>query len=236
MPGKIECKEVTFYYGVLPVLRNIDLAVSRGEIVLVSGRSGHGMSTLLELCVGLLHPRSGHIFWDGRDVAAFSRGQVLEERRSIGYMFQTGALISNFTVFENIALPLRNRGQMSDSAINARVRNEMEGLMLVNVDHHYPEALSVFQNKAAALARALIGKPDLLLLDDPTGGMDPETALGLLNIIEQRWKNEAMGIVMITHDIDLWSHLPVRRLFLENGSLSPVSGRVTPLPLYKQER
>ncbi|MBN1130826.1 MAG: ATP-binding cassette domain-containing protein [Chitinispirillaceae bacterium] len=223
MPGNIELRDVTFSYGVLPVLRSITVSATRGEIVLVSGRSGHGLSTLLELCVGLQQPRSGSVLWDGRDLIGYTKTRLLNERRSIGYLFQTGALISNFTVFENIALPLRNHGRMSEKEIHARVHEEMEGLMLVNADHQYPEALSVFQNKAVALARALIGKPDLLLLDDPVGGVDVETALGLLNVIEARWKKEAMGIIMITHDIGLWPHLPVHRFFLENGGLSPVS-------------
>jgi phospholipid/cholesterol/gamma-HCH transport system ATP-binding protein len=220
MPGKIECKEVAFAYGTMPILRSIDLTVARGEIVLVGGKSGHGMSTLLELCVGLLQPKAGTVSWDERDIATLTREELLHARQSIGYMFQTGALISNFTVFDNIALPLRSRERISDEEINDRVRSEMESLMLVNIDSRYPEALSVFQSKAAGLARALIGDPTMLLLDDPIGGIDQGTAQGLLNVIEDRWKKKSMGIIMISHDIDLWRHLPVRRLALESGRLS----------------
>jgi phospholipid/cholesterol/gamma-HCH transport system ATP-binding protein len=221
MPDKIELKEVTFAYGPMPVLRNLSISVERGEIVLIGGRSGHGMSTLLEICVALLHPKTGNVLWDGNDCAEMSKERLLQVRQSIGFMFQNGALISNHTVFDNIALPIRNRARLSAEAVEQRVRYEMENLMLVNVDTSYPEALSVFQCKAVALARALIGEPDMLLLDDPVGGMDMQAARGLLNIIEQRWKKKRMGIIMITHDLDPWPHLPVRRFTLESGALSP---------------
>ena len=221
MPDKIELKEVTFAYGPMPVLRNASISVERGEIVLIGGRSGHGMSTLLEICVGLLHPKTGNVFWDGCDCAEMSKARLLQVRQSIGFMFQTGALISNYTVFDNIALPLRNRSCLSAGEVEKRVRCEMENLMLVNLDTSYPEALSVFQCKATALARALIGEPDMLFLDDPVGGMDQQAARGLLNVIEQRWKKKRMGIIMITHDLDPWPHLPGRRFILESGALSP---------------
>jgi phospholipid/cholesterol/gamma-HCH transport system ATP-binding protein len=220
MPDKIELKEVSFAYGPVPVLRNVSITVERGAIVLIGGRSGHGMSTLLEICVGLLHPKTGNVFWDGYDCARMSKAHLLRVRQSVGFMFQTGALISNYTVFDNIALPLRNRSRMSAEAVEKRVRYEMENLMLVDIDTYYPEALSVFQCKAAALARAMISDPDMLFIDDPVGGMDQQTARGLLNIIEERWKKKRMGIVMITHDLDPWPHLPVRRFVLEGGVLS----------------
>jgi ABC-type transporter Mla maintaining outer membrane lipid asymmetry ATPase subunit MlaF len=214
-------EKVMFAYGPMPVLRNISLAVKRGQITIISGKSGNGMSTLLEVCVGLHVPKSGHVRWDGIDLASTTKEELLRLRQSIGYMFQSGALISNFTVYENIALPLRSRGRFTESEIDKRVRNEMEQLMLFNVDSHYPEALSVFQSKAVALARALIAEPSMLLLDDPVGGVDPGTAQGLLNIIEDRWKRTGMGIIMISHDQDLWLHLPAQRLVLEAGTVSP---------------
>jgi ABC-type transporter Mla maintaining outer membrane lipid asymmetry ATPase subunit MlaF len=221
MPDNIVMEKVMFAYGPMPVLRNISLAVKRGQITIISGKSGNGMSTLLEVCVGLHVPKSGHVRWDGIDLASTTKEELLRLRQSIGYMFQSGALISNFTVYENIALPLRSRGRFTESEIDKRVRNEMEQLMLFNVDSHYPEALSVFQSKAVALARALIAEPSMLLLDDPVGGVDPGTAQGLLNIIEDRWKRTGMGIIMISHDQDLWLHLPAQRLVLEAGTVSP---------------
>jgi phospholipid/cholesterol/gamma-HCH transport system ATP-binding protein len=228
MPDKIELQEVSFAYDRMLVLRNISLTVSKGDIVIIGGRSGHGMSTLLELCVGLLHPKTGYVVWDGYDLAAMSKERLLQVRRSIGFMFQTGALISNYTVFDNIALPLRSYALLSNDEIERRVRFEMEKVMLVNVDTSYPEALSVFQCKATALARALVTEPDIVLLDDPVGGMDQQAARGLLNIIEERWKKKGMGILMISHDLDPWPYLPLHRFVLESGTLvrytSPIAG------------
>jgi phospholipid/cholesterol/gamma-HCH transport system ATP-binding protein len=223
MPDKIELKGVTFTYGPMPVLRNLSISVNRGEIVLIGARSGHGMSTLLEIFVALLHPVTGTVLWDGHNCAEMSKARLLQVRQSIGFMFQNGALISNYNVFDNIALPLRNRARLSAEEIERRVRYEMENLMLVDIDTSFPEALSVFQCKAAALARALVSEPDMLLLDDPVSGMDRQAARGLLNIIEQRWKKQRMGIIMISHNLDPWPHLPVRRFTLESGTLSPVA-------------
>ncbi|MBN2036341.1 MAG: ATP-binding cassette domain-containing protein [Chitinispirillaceae bacterium] len=221
MPDSIAMERIMFAYGPMPILRNVNLTAQRGRITVISGKSGNGMSTLLEICVGLLVPKFGSVKWDGADLASMAREEQLRLRQSIGYMFQTGALISNFTVFENIALPLRSRGLCSDEEIDRRVRDLMEELLLFNVDTHYPEALSAFQSRAAALARALINEPSMLLLDDPIGGVDPGTAQGLLNIIEDRWKRTSMGIIMICHDQDIWTGLPVQRLVLEAGVLSP---------------
>ena len=179
------------------------------------------MSTLLELCAGLLKPLSGRVLWDGRDIAALPKEELLHLRQSIGYLFQLHALISNFSVFDNIALPLRNRPGAQEEEIRRRVRAEMDGLRLFDIDRRYPEALSVYQCRAVALARALVGDPDLLILDSPFSGVDPAAAQGLLDIIEKRWRERAMAIIMMNHDCSVWPHLPARRIILDSRKLAP---------------
>ncbi|MCU0609994.1 MAG: ATP-binding cassette domain-containing protein, partial [Chitinispirillaceae bacterium] len=151
MPDSIDIGDVVFSYGAAPVLRGVSLAVSRGEIVLIGGRSGHGTSTLLEIIVGLLRPQSGRVRWDGADLASMDNATLLKSRQSIGYVFQGNALISSFTVFDNIALPLRNMPGMKAEEVRARVRAGMETMALFNIDTKFPESLSSGQSKMVAI-------------------------------------------------------------------------------------
>ena len=219
MPGKIELIDVTFRYGGPLLLNKMRLSLRKGEIVIIGGKSGQGLTTLLELCVGLQHPRSGRVLWDDIDLRTCSRDQLLKMRCSVGFMFQVPALISNFGVFDNLALPLRNRPGSREDAIAARVRAEMEKFGLYNIDRVYPEALSKGQIKSVTLARALINDPTLLFLDEPLGGVDPETARLLSDCIQTRWKEKGMGLMVISHDVHVWPQLPARRLVLDNGYL-----------------
>jgi phospholipid/cholesterol/gamma-HCH transport system ATP-binding protein len=223
MPDKIELIDVSFGYGGRRLLNKVRLSLRKGEIVIIGGRSGQGMTTLLELCVGLLHPLGGRVLWDDTDLRSVTREELLGMRRSIGFMFQVPALISNFGVFDNLALPLRNRPGGQDSAAAGRVRAEMEKLGLYNIDNLYPEALSKGQVKMVTLARALVTDPELLFLDEPLSGVDPDTARVLSDCIQERWKEKGMGMMVISHDLRVWPHLPARRLVLDNGYLAEYS-------------
>ncbi len=223
MRDRIDLEAVSFAWGAAPpVLRGVTLTVRRGEIVIIGGRSGSGKSSLLELCAGLIKPTSGKVLWDGNDIAALPKEELFRARQSIGYVFQVHALISNFTVFDNLALPLRNRGGLNGEAIMKRVRAEMENLMLSSgIDCRYPEALSAYECKAAALCRALIGDPTLLILDEPLSGLDPAAAERFLSVIEQRWKERTMAVIMMNYDLSVLPHLPARRMVLDGGKLAP---------------
>jgi ABC-type methionine transport system ATPase subunit len=219
MPGKIEMVDVTFSRDVMSLLRKVNLSVARGEVVIIGGKSGHGTSTLLELMVGLEAPKSGRVLWDGADIARLSPGELMLRRQQIGYVFQSGALISNFTACDNIALPLRNKGGMPEGEIKIAVRTLMEEIGLFNVDTRFPEALSEWQCRAVAVARSLAGVPGVLFLDEPVGGIDQVTAGGILNVIEKHWKERGMAIIMISHELSIWPHITAQRLTLDNGKL-----------------
>lgn len=219
MPSKIAMVDVVFSWETQPLLRKVNLSFSRGEVVIIGGKSGHGTSTLMELLVGLCKPQSGSVLWDGVDINRLSLGDLMALRRKIGYVFQSGALISNFTAFDNIALPLRNTGSMAESGIRAAVHAIMEELMLFNIDTRFPEALSEWQSRAVAVARALVTAPDMLFLDEPVGGVDQETGQGILNVIEKHWKERGMAIVMISHELSVWPQMEAQRLTLDSGKL-----------------
>jgi ABC-type transporter Mla maintaining outer membrane lipid asymmetry ATPase subunit MlaF len=226
MLDRIDLEAVSFRWSEgPPVLREATMTVRRGEIVIISGRSGSGKSLLLELCAGLTVPTSGRVLWDGRDIAALSKEELFRARQSVGYMFQVHALISNFTVIDNLALPLRNRGVLDGGAIMKRVRAEMENLMLSPcIDYRFPEALSSYERRAVALARALIGDPAMLILDEPLSGLEPAAAERFCAVIERRWHERAMAVVMVSHDFPVLHHLPARRMVIEEGRLLPFQG------------
>jgi ABC-type transporter Mla maintaining outer membrane lipid asymmetry ATPase subunit MlaF len=226
MLDRIDCEKVSFRVDAAPpVLREVTLTVRRGEIVIISGRSGSGKSLLLELCAGLVVPTSGRVLWDGKEIAALSKAELFRARQSMGYMFQVHALISNFTVIDNLALPLRNRDGFDGGAIMKRVRAEMENLMLSpGIDYRFPEALSSYERRAAALARALINDPAMLILDEPLAGLEPAAAEKFCGVIERRWQERAMAVVMVSHDFPVLRHFPARRMVIEEGTLLPFQG------------
>jgi ABC-type transporter Mla maintaining outer membrane lipid asymmetry ATPase subunit MlaF len=217
MPDKIDLKSVSYSYRTFSVFGNIDLSVCKGDVVLVGGRSGHGKSTLLEICAGLLTPDSGSVSWDGKDLSDFSRDELMTARYVIGYVFQAHALISNHSIYENIALPLRARQEFSNREIDRKVRSIMDELHLHNVERLFPEVLSAGQLKAVSLARALVTEPEMLFLDEPLSGIDPVTSGDLLTILHEYQRRRQATIIMACHDQGVWDHLPVRKLILDNG-------------------
>ncbi|MBN1309124.1 MAG: ATP-binding cassette domain-containing protein, partial [Chitinispirillaceae bacterium] len=148
-----------------------------------------------------------------------SRRELLFARQRIGYVFQQYALIANYSVFDNIALPLRSRGDMTEKAIGARVRAAMEEVALFNVERLFPESLSNGKLRSAALARALVTDPEMLFLDEPVSGVDPQTASGIKAVLRARQRRCGRTVVTISHDPQVWAPLPCRVAALEGGKL-----------------
>ncbi len=219
MSVKLETRNLTFSFDRTPLIRGVSFTVEPGEVAIIAGRSGHGKSTLLELCSGLRTPRSGKVLWNNEDVEDFSRTALLRMRQSVGYVFQSHALISNHTVFDNIALPLRSRGGMSASFIEREVKRVIEELGIFGAENVYPEVLSSGQLKSVAVARALISKPEVLFLDEPLSGVDPVTAQGILNVLHSHWKKEGMSIILISHNLNVWPSKVKHKIVLDSGKI-----------------
>ena len=202
------------------ILDKVNLAVAPGGVAVFGGRSGSGKSALLEICAGLLKPSGGSVLWDGDDITNMSKYELYARRKSVGYVFQVHALIANHSVFDNIALPLRCGTDLSGEQIRKRVWAQMEELGISrDIEKKFPETLSVAELKCAAVARALINSPKLLMLDEPLSGVDPYTAGMITNALHSRWKRDGMSVIMSSHSISAWPEWSAGRFQLKGGRL-----------------
>lgn len=189
------------YGGTRPreLLRRVSLEVRRGEYVAIRGESGVGKSTLLNLVAGLDQPDSGSIVLDGTEVTALDdSARTLLRRRRIGFVFQAFHLLPHLTAGQNVALPLALNGVTGEQAAQ-RVTEMLRAVNLADAGNAYPRELSGGEMQRAAIARALVHKPLLLLADEPTGNLDPDSALQVLTLLRQCVKNEGGAGILVTH-------------------------------------
>ncbi len=184
MADALRVDGVRFSFPGLPLLKGVSFAVPPGGLFAITGRSGCGKTTLLEICASLRRPLGGSVFWDGVDIAAFTHDSLMRARQGVGYVFQKHALIHNFTVFDNIALPLRYHRHLAERDVQAAVHACMEELGLFNVDKRFPNELSAAQSRCAAIARAVVMGPSLLFLDEPTAGVGSDYRKGITSAFE----------------------------------------------------
>ena len=224
MACKVEFRNVSFRYGQDIILDNISLTVEPGRVVMFGGRSGCGKSALLEICAGLLNPSGGRVLWDGENMTGIPRYELYSRRRSMGYVFQMHALITNHTVFDNIALPLKCGTDLSGERIKNKVWSQMDELGISRgIEKRFPEALSAAQLRSVAIARALINDPKLLLLDEPLTGVDPLTANTITGVLHERWKRDGMSIIMATHSLCGWPEQDTEHFMLKDGRFEPAA-------------
>jgi phospholipid/cholesterol/gamma-HCH transport system ATP-binding protein len=201
------------------VLRGIDLAIYQGEITTIIGKSGGGKSVLLKHIIGLLEPDDGRITIDGQcltDVKGRARKNL---RRRFSYMFQDSALFDSMTVYENIALPLQERGRLKPVEIKARVHARMRDLDLGAIDDTYPSQLSGGMKKRVALARALVTDPEAVLFDEPTTGLDPVRKNSVHNMIAEYQQRLGFTAVLISHEIPDVFYFSQRIAMLHEGRI-----------------
>ena len=184
----------------LRVLRDLDLEVTRGEMVMILGRSGSGKSTLLHLLGGLDKPTSGSIEFLGKDIVKFGEGKISEYRlKHVGFVFQFYYLLPELTLFENVLLPSRILG----SPKRKEAERLIERVGLRDRKDHYPAQLSGGEQQRTAIARALINNPDLVLCDEPTGNLDELTARSVFDLLLALNEEEEKTFVIVTHETGL---------------------------------
>jgi phospholipid/cholesterol/gamma-HCH transport system ATP-binding protein len=227
----IRFENVRKAFGEKVVLDGISLDIPQNAITAIIGKSGTGKSVLVKHAIGLLRPDAGEIFFQGQAYSRMSRAQLGEVKRRLSYMFQNNALFDSLTVFENIELPLRERGEGKPKERAARVLEVCEQLDIAAAIHQYPKALSGGMQKRVALARALITRPEVIFFDEPTTGLDPLRKNTVLTMIAQYHARLGFTAVIITHDVpDIFFVAQAVRI-LDDGQVI-FSG--TPLELERQ--
>ncbi len=183
------------------VLRGVWLEIKKREVVALIGGSGCGKSVLVKHVAGLMKPDRGGVIIDGREISSLSSRGLREMRGRLGFLFQGGALFDSLTVFENVAFPLREKTRLSDELIRTRVFRELELVGLSGSEHKYPSQISGGMVKRAALARALVMDPEIMLFDEPTTGLDPVIGHAILRLIDSCHKRLSFTGIIVTHEI-----------------------------------
>ena len=220
----IEFRHVFKSFDELPVLVDVSFDVRRGEMVAVLGRSGVGKSVTLKHILGFLKPDAGQVFVAGREVSALSEEELMDVRRRVTMVFQSGALFDSLTVGENVAYPLRERAMrgldISEDEIQQRVDNLLAQVELEGMDDLAPSDLSTGMKRAVAIARALAAEPECILYDEPTTMVDPLMAQTLSDLILKVKQQTGLTSVVVTHDVKLARKLADRIVFLVDGRVA----------------
>lgn len=203
-------------FGEKEVLKGVNLTIKDGEDIAILGKSGEGKSVFLKHVIGLLKPDEGSIKVDGIDITKLTKRDLYKIRRNFSYVFQGAALFDSLTVFENIALPLRERG-FSENEIKNRVEEALSLVDLEGIEHLYPAELSGGMKKRVGLARAIVSKPKYLLYDEPTTGLDVLTAWKINKLIKKINKLEGTTGILVTHDIRGAIYTSDKIALLSNG-------------------
>jgi len=194
----LEMKNVVKYYGDTAVLNGISFSVFRGETKIIIGASGSGKSTILKLIMGLDKPDAGRIFVEGEEISKSSERQLVSVRQKIGMVFQESALFDSLTVRENVAYRLYELG-VDEDEIDAKVRQSLGFVGLEEAIDKMPAELSGGMKRRVALARALIGEPEIMLYDEPTAGLDPVTSKKINELIITLRDIKSVTGVFVTH-------------------------------------
>jgi phospholipid/cholesterol/gamma-HCH transport system ATP-binding protein len=200
-PAHLAFDDVTMAFGERQVFERLSFSFPRGRIAVILGGSGSGKSTVLRLIGGLIQPLSGRICIDGEDITRLSERRLYGVRAKLGMLFQGGALLDTMTVYENLAFPLRERTALNEREIAAWVEETLGAVGLRDADDLLPSQLSGGMIKRAALARAIVTRPLILLCDEPFSGLDPISARRIEALLVQINKRYGVTLVVVSHDI-----------------------------------
>lgn len=207
-------------FGTQKVLNGVSLAVKRGETLAVLGRSGTGKSVLLRLIIGLEKPDSGSILLHGQNIAGLALDQMGEIRKKMGFLFQHAALYDSLTVEQNVAFPLQHhKREMTKSERSDRVQQLLGEVGMEDAVAKMPSDISGGMQKRVGLARALALEPDILLLDEPTAGLDPISSGEIDDLVLKLQQEHHMASIVVTHDLHSAKTIADRLALLNEGNV-----------------
>ncbi len=213
----IDVENVRKSFGDHQVLKGVSMRVKTGESVVILGRSGIGKSVLLKSIVGLLIPEAGRIRVKDEDVIGMSVRDLNRIRKNIGYVFQYAALYDSMTVRENLEFPLKRHMTISPSEMEEQVVEQLRLVHLEDAIDKMPSELSGGMKKRVGLARAIITRPEIVLYDEPTAGLDPITARGISELILSLEEHFGITSITVTHDLECAETVADEIFILDNG-------------------
>jgi len=215
----IKIRDLHFYRGDRPIFDGVDIDIEQGKVTAIMGPSGTGKTTLLKLIGGQLRPDQGSIEVDGRDVHKLSRSELYALRKRMGMLFQSGALLTDINVYDNVAFPLREHTDLSESLIRDLVLMKLQAVGLRNARQLMPSELSGGMARRVALARAMALEPMMIMYDEPFTGQDPISMGTLVNLIHRI--NDAMGLtsIVVSHDVAETAEIADHIYLLSNGKV-----------------
>lgn len=212
-------QHVSKSFGKRRVLQDVSFQVNHGEAFCLLGRSGMGKSVTLKLLIGLIQPDAGEIFIDGQNLAKADGKTLREIRKKVGFLFQDGALFDSISVAANVAFPLRRHTGKSDKEIQSIVKQRLEDVELAKEGNKMPSELSGGMRKRVGLARALVLEPPILLVDEPSSGLDRITAAEIYELLRKLKDRRKVAQVVVTHDVIGAKELASRFAVLNQGRI-----------------
>jgi phospholipid/cholesterol/gamma-HCH transport system ATP-binding protein len=234
----VELRDLRFGYGERVILDGISLTIPRGKVTALMGASGGGKTTVMRLIGGQYRAQAGSLTFDGQEVAALSAAELYAVRRRMGMLFQFGALFTDLSVFDNVAFPLREHTDLSESMIRDIVLMKLEAVGLRGARDLMPSEVSGGMARRVALARAMALDPELIMYDEPFAGLDPISLGTAARLIRQL--NDTLGLtsIIVSHDLDETFHIADQVIVLANGKIAaqgtPDEVRHSTDPLVKQ--
>ncbi len=216
-PPVISAEDLTYAIGNRNIVSGVSFSLSKGDVFTILSSSGGGKTTLMRLCAGLLEPVSGRILIEGRDVREFRSTHRF--RTSVRYLFEQGVLLSNATIYENVALPLTYHTRMDEEEMRRRVMTELAKMQIDRYKDDRPSSINRSVKKRAHFAMTLVMEPEILIIDNPLEDFDPEGAQIVLKRLKEMNEEKQVTMLIASHTLDLLASITNRIGIMEGGRM-----------------